>query len=91
MRRSNAGSKFAARLVAKITTPSYCSSSCSKTLTTVFVYSWPWAIGLCIPMALLLGILVALGRMYAGAPLPLLITTVEAVRPPEEDAGAPDA
>ena len=34
MRRSNAGSKLAARLVAKITTPVYRSSSCSSTLTT---------------------------------------------------------
>src|SRR6266568_614984 len=33
MRRSKAGSKFAARLVAKITTPSYCSSSWRRMLT----------------------------------------------------------
>ena len=40
MRRSNAGSKFAARFVAKMTTPLYDSSSCSSTLTTVFDSRW---------------------------------------------------
>ena len=35
MRRSNAGSKFAARFVAKITTPLKASSSRRRTLTTV--------------------------------------------------------
>ena len=45
MRRSNAGSKFAARFVAKITTPLNRSSSCSSTLTTVFDSRWkPWSI-----------------------------------------------
>ena len=36
IRRSNAGSMLAARLVAKITTPSKLSSSCSSTLTIAF-------------------------------------------------------
>jgi hypothetical protein len=34
IRRSNAGSMFAARLVAKMTTPGKVSSSCSSTFTT---------------------------------------------------------
>jgi hypothetical protein len=40
MRRSNAGSKFTARFVAKITTPLKPSSSRSSTLTTLFASRW---------------------------------------------------